>query len=356
MNIFEHTPEEQVMVMSIDSPVINAMKTALKLPVAELCNSQRDLMTEHLRLWTAGLVDGDGCICADKKHGLRVLVKQAEHGWSSLYQLQSMLGGCIHENKDETDKWQAQKTWSLSGNSARAFCREMKSYCILKHDQLHEALSYPLFELKAMQMRPVLARNQITGIEQVFGSQHHAARVTGASNISASLRQPNRRASGGFFWSYIDNPIAKDMVVKQQSDIIETLKALKRVEHKAIEQSLTPAYVAGLIDSDGCIDISKEGTRTVSVGQKYIAICQALKQQYGGNFCQDKSTRCFHWKIRGEKAKVMMQEFSPFLISKREQCVIALDKKVDDAVNVRAKMRILKNRLGMVLEAAPCMQ
>ena len=341
----EDVPEEFKLAMEYEPShlIIAAMRAAFKLPDAEKCDFECALTPECLKDWTGGLVSGDGCITADKKHGLRVSVKQAEHGWDSLYQLHALFGGCIYDNKEQTDVWQAQKTWSLSGNCARAFCREMESHCILKREQMQEALRYPLFELKAMQMAPVMATTRGTDTVQLFGSQMHAIRVTGASNIQVSLRNPCRVCQNAY-WTHVANPIQRGQVVLHQNTVIGNLKELKKVVHKSLDASMKPAFVAGLVDSDGCIDISMQGCRTVAVGQKHRAICDALKEQFGGGICQDKKTSCYHWKVCGENAKAMLQIVAPYLISKRRQAEIALGKSAGDAINVRAQMKVLKNR------------
>lgn len=193
MSLPPHTlqlQEERVLAMSFTGNVIESLRDALRLPEAESRRCNWELVTETLRYWIGGLADGDGCITADKKHGLRVLVKQAEHGWDSLYALQSILGGCIYDNMDATDVWQAQKTWSLCGVQARMFCRHMIPYTKMKRPQLLEALKYHLFELKAMQMQPVLSRQEDDGTTNLYGSIVQASQMTGSndSNLSRVTR------------------------------------------------------------------------------------------------------------------------------------------------------------------------
>lgn len=120
---------------------------------------------------------------------------------------------------------------------------------------------------------------------------------------------------------------------------------IKRTEHLPIDQVMHPGYVAGFMDSDGCIHVDARGSRRYEVGQKYEAICVALKNQYGGSISKDKN-ECFHWRVSWNDGEKFITDIAPYLISKRKQAELAIGKKAGDALNVRAQMKILKNRLG----------
>lgn len=326
---------------------LHDLRRALILPQAEICTIRWELVTDELRFWTGGMIDGDGCISADIKHGLRVSVKQAELGWLTLYRLQEMYGGQVHLNKEACGTHQAQKTWYLSGRNALFFCREMQNYVHLKRAQMQAANSYPIDELKFMQMTPVESRNPITRETQMFGSVAYAKSVVPAlGSLNFALKDPAKRA-GGRYWTYAINPVTAEETLKKQAAAIMALKQLKKIEHEAVVETLHLSYIAGLIDSDGSIDMSGDGNRRLCVAQKYIAICEALKVKFdSGGICRNKKTGVFMWKVNGTSAVHVLTCVAPYLIEKREQAKIILGATAGEAISVRARLRLLKGNQG----------
>ena len=95
------------------------------------------------------------------------------------------------------------------------------------------------------------------------------------------------------------------------------------------------AYVAGLIDGEGCVhlDVSRHRIHRarVSVGmtEPALGLLKSLKQGWGGTIYQarkatEKWAAAYTWHITGEKASVFLREVGPSLLLKAEQARLAL--------------------------------
>lgn len=102
---------------------------------------------------------------------------------------------------------------------------------------------------------------------------------------------------------------------------------------------LHPAYVAGIVDGEGCIGILRTRAKDHRSGWKYqLQICvvmrekwlmEALQRQYGGSVWagerrQPQYAPVARWRIGDRKAGAFLRECQPFLKAKREQSMIAL--------------------------------
>lgn len=98
---------------------------------------------------------------------------------------------------------------------------------------------------------------------------------------------------------------------------------------------MTPAYVAGLIDGEGCIAIYESKGRTfyhnVTVGMtaKALPILEQLKAKYGGNLtlhrqATERWDAAHTWSVHGDAATPVLEEVMPHLVLKEEQARIAL--------------------------------
>jgi hypothetical protein len=97
------------------------------------------------------------------------------------------------------------------------------------------------------------------------------------------------------------------------------------------------AYMAGIIDGEGCICIHR--SRTKRAGDSLIAnvtvrmtvehIPQWLHFSFGGSFGTQKPKKVgwqpvYQWKVYGKNAVTFLQAILPYLIVKRPQAEIAL--------------------------------
>ncbi len=97
----------------------------------------------------------------------------------------------------------------------------------------------------------------------------------------------------------------------------------------------TDAYVAGLIDGEGCIYISKERksfSLRVDTGMtaKALPLLKLLEEEYGGTVVRaraatDKWEAAYKWAISGAEAASMLRRLLPALLLKRPQAELALE-------------------------------
>ena len=114
----------------------------------------------------------------------------------------------------------------------------------------------------------------------------------------------------------------------------------------------TAAYVAGLIDGEGCIHIEKSRAGTaspsyrarVTVGMTAPAkhLLDELSSQWGGSVrpLRAATTRwaaAFQWYTWGVSAVQMLEYLLPYLRLKRDQAEVALEvERIRDALSRRA--------------------
>jgi len=96
------------------------------------------------------------------------------------------------------------------------------------------------------------------------------------------------------------------------------------------------AYIAGIIDGEGCIGIYTRGKGkgmlrvTVVVHNTNEWLCQWLRFSHGGSVHQDRRFAernhkpCWKWSISGKLALVFLQLIFPYLRLKRLQAEIAI--------------------------------
>lgn len=106
---------------------------------------------------------------------------------------------------------------------------------------------------------------------------------------------------------------------------------------------LSDAYVAGLIDGEGCIYLSPSGRESrnramrkgfsvsLEIGMTLAAkpVLTALHHQYGGYLgmareATEKWSESWHWKLQGEPAATLLQALLPHLVIKKPQAELAV--------------------------------
>lgn len=91
--------------------------------------------------------------------------------------------------------------------------------------------------------------------------------------------------------------------------------------------TLTPAYLAGFLDGEGCFRI--KNTPAVELTCAYPHIVADLYQRYGGWTATEapqgisKKTK-FRWHVMGPKALRVIREVMPFLREKHPQAALLL--------------------------------
>ena len=108
----------------------------------------------------------------------------------------------------------------------------------------------------------------------------------------------------------------------------------KEIGQPSGRKRLSRAYVAGFVDADGSIVISRSGKKKrwyitfVSVTQKNPKILYLLAEKYGGKVSihhkKDNPKVCSTWNVKAGDAYKMLKEIRPKLVLKKEQALIAM--------------------------------
>lgn len=94
------------------------------------------------------------------------------------------------------------------------------------------------------------------------------------------------------------------------------------------------AYIAGFIDADGCVSIrfnreKRSFGAAIIVVQKELRLLEMFKEEFGGilnTTHQNKSNRTYYrWYIQGKALTKLINQILPYIVDKKEQCMIALE-------------------------------
>jgi hypothetical protein len=116
-----------------------------------------DIKSPHFDIWAAGFFDGEGCVLVArcKNSGVRggwnyyLQVSIAQQDRRPLELINNKFGGSIRLNKGKAT-YEKKKdhvyTWGLvlSGTNAFAFLKAIQPYCVVKCEQVTEALRWPI--------------------------------------------------------------------------------------------------------------------------------------------------------------------------------------------------------------------
>lgn len=88
------------------------------------------------------------------------------------------------------------------------------------------------------------------------------------------------------------------------------------------------AYVAGFLDGEGCIYISKRRTKQyvlcVSATQKIVDPLLLLRDLFGGSIQEKDKGDCFAWKVSARKALTVLETVRPYLFVKAAQADVGI--------------------------------
>ena len=118
------------------------------------------------------------------------------------------------------------------------------------------------------------------------------------------------------------------------------------------------AYIAGLLDGEGCIKTTGKGYLQIDIGNTYEDALQFVKSILGGYIYTIKAPMqvyqgaiihrkvYYRWVLCGKGAAEVLALLLPYLIIKKEQAVLGI--KLTETSNIKlragidAKLRILK--------------
>ncbi len=96
--------------------------------------------TEAIRAWAAGFADAKAYVQVGPSNSLRIIIKKKDK--MALEWLKGHFGGNVHLRGDGTH------TWSICGDTARKFAREILPYVVVKIDQVRRIAEQPLTGLQ----------------------------------------------------------------------------------------------------------------------------------------------------------------------------------------------------------------
>lgn len=302
--------------------------------------------------WAAGHFDGDGCVYLrrkEKTYVLTVTVKKAVKGGDSAAKFQKWFGGSLSTPVGVVD-------WTATHNAAATFCQVIEPYVILKHAQVQLALQVTNPE-RCNHPAPLEVTNSQNGELLHCQSKRELARILQISRPTldrwiaqdiypTTLKNVN--------WVLQTRPVAQTLSaaaraanVKEHSnraEVYKQLQNLKKQTHSPVNGPLPLAYIAGLIDADGCIQAARKGRSIkLTFTQKYPAMCLALRKQFGGSVYTSATKTCSNWTIQAG-ADAVMQLLLPFLVEKKRQAAIAVSIRTASLEQVA--LSLLKKELS----------
>ena len=96
--------------------------------------------TKAIRAWAAGFTDAKAYIPVQPGNSLRIIIKKKDK--MVLEWLKGHFGGNVHLQRDGT------YTWSICGDTARNFSREILPYVVVKIDKVRQIAEQPLTGLQ----------------------------------------------------------------------------------------------------------------------------------------------------------------------------------------------------------------
>lgn len=126
------------------------------------------------------------------------------------------------------------------------------------------------------------------------------------------------------------------MLDENKCAVMEAQRETEKVKWEEVQthklKELRAAYAAGIIDGEGCITASfrpeygEYGQVRVCVGNTDEAMIKWLQQHFGGSVYNYPTTKkMFQWHIFCKNAEKFLRIVLPYLITKKEEALIALE-------------------------------
>lgn len=219
--------------------------------------------------------------------------------------------------------------WRLCAQKASDFCERILPYTLLKHQQVKIGAEY-----KSNRGGVPMTVTTPDGKVYTSSSVQEMAQLLGFKyDKTWRLKAP-----------YLVTRGDKQEARRQQSKLREQLVALKKTEHCNIEAELDAAYVAGLIDADGCLQHNN-----ISAVQKHPSIIHALQKKFGGRVYHSSSHRsdmsvkyAWQWTARGAHMDSCLAIISPFLVGKAPQAQLLHGPNKDISAEGKRRLTDLK--------------
>jgi len=115
------------------------------------------------------------------------------------------------------------------------------------------------------------------------------------------------------------------------------------------------AYIAGIVDGEGCIQIQKNPTKfrspgysaRVTVAMATTQVIQLLKELFGGNIYVQKirNTTMYRWEINSQQARRFLENIYEFLRIKDDQAQLAIELELRKKMTVNRKFGLSQKEI-----------
>ena len=214
-------------------------------------------ITDEIRWWTAGQLEGDGCVGVYQER-LKVSVKKSIKSKSTVDRLHDFYGGSVILMKKEDDNWEDSCTWVTRAEDARQFCQDMLPYLNIKR---------PQFEL---------ASTLVIGRSPSIAFRNNEKRAFKTlAELSKHIGMPMTTLKRRFEKSIYDDLngwnvqiLDKSFILTYRAEVEERLKIMKRIPHLQISNasSIHLAYFAGFVMNNCYFLISQKSNKYKAFG------------------------------------------------------------------------------------------
>lgn len=259
-------------------------------------------MTQHDLIYLAGYVDGDGCLrCGTTIQKCGVVVYELSITITSikkevLVHFKERFGGNISTVKAKENHRTAH-AWTIKGNAAAQLAKKLIPYLVNK------------------------------AVESSYFIE-----------LSSTIKPNSFKKVSSETISHRNNIISQKRIENHENGLVnnESIKFFKTLKNTIKPTEDDFIYLAGLVDSEGCIRISnrcryRNGkaeriyNTVLEIGNTKIEMIGWLVKRFGGSltFIQPKiSTRraVGLWAIHSQALKPILAKIEPFLINKKDVC------------------------------------
>ena len=311
--------------------------------------------------WAAGQLDGDGSVGVYNGR-LRVCMTKAQKGWSALTKFIQLFGGTTNKCYQPDDVHQLRREWFLREEEALFFCQKMAPFTTIKRREYLLAGTMVIgrtpFILTTATQR-IVAKN-MHAVEPIVGIKRcqlwrYFKRVEGMCGMQKGneIGQCARDQRVGVIhvkgWTI--QRLLKADILAARAKMETDLKALKQTPHEDLREEVSPAYVAGFIDAEGCVQL-EQGRPILSTSQKWQPVLTQMQRQWGGGISINKTTGV-HSLCFNKHSRIVLEAILQHMVEKENQARLALTTPKSEWVDGKRKlMRMHGGRRQCRQEAA----
>ena len=298
-----------------------------------------DSVTEGVKWWVGGQLDGDGSVGLYNGK-LRTELAKSVKALTTVHRFRDLFGGTVFYTPARHEYEEPMARWMLHGEKARLFCQGIVPYMLLKKDQ------FGLVSKITIGCNPIVATKGDVTTALENGAQLHRLIANPKIQwwtVCRRIKTSKPFELGG--WSV--TPLDKKVVKQRLSDAQQRLKSMKQADHAVITDQPPVSYFCGFFEADGCIYIDGPRSRRVQVAQKHRAICDAFASAYGGSVAKyacSSSTSGFAWRwyACSDNALAFLKQAEPFGYEKRAQMQLALSANAGNWQTNKKQMNAMK--------------